>query len=101
MFISKEILVENVINRDRFKEIILKTNQKPNEIIQKVISVSHLVIGPNINIKVCRDPKDNKFIECAINANANYLVSGDEDLLSLKRHKEIKIVKSSEILSKI
>jgi len=41
------------------------------------------------------------FIECAINAKADYLVSGDEDLLSLKNYKNLKIVRSSEILDKI
>ena len=103
LFISKEILdeVEDVLNRDKFKDIILKTNQKPDEIIQKIISVSHLVIDPKLNIKFCRDPKDDKFIECAVNANADYIISGDKDLLVLKNYKKIKIVKSSEILTSL
>ena len=102
LFISKVILdeVEDVLNRDKFKEIVLKTNQKPNDIIQKIISVSRLVIGSELNIKICRDPKDNKFIECAVNADADYIVSGDKDLLDLKNYKKIKIVRTSEILSK-
>ena len=31
----------------------------------------------------CRDPKDNKFLEVAVNGHATVLVSGDDDLLAL------------------
>jgi|SRR3989344_116093 len=103
LFISKEILdeVEDVLNRDKFKDIIEETNQNTDEIIQKTISLSHLVIGEKLNINICRDPKDNKFIECAVHAHIDFIVSGDKDLLSLKQYKGIRIVKTSEILSKL
>jgi putative PIN family toxin of toxin-antitoxin system len=32
---------------------------------------------------VIRDPKDNMIVDCAVEATANYIVSGDKDLLSL------------------
>ena len=32
------------------------------------------------DIKICRDPDDDKFINCAIDAKAIYIVSGDNDL---------------------
>ncbi|MBI2107348.1 putative toxin-antitoxin system toxin component, PIN family [Candidatus Woesearchaeota archaeon] len=101
LFISKEILyeVEAVVNREKFKEIIEETNQKPDAIIQKIISLSLLIIGPELSIKVCRDPRDNKILECDVNAKADYIVSGDEDLLSLKCYSNIKIIKSSEIIN--
>ncbi len=100
LFISKEIIdeIEIVINRSKFQEVIKIANQNTNQILQKIISVSHLVIGPRLNIVVCRDAKDNKFLECAINAKADYIVSGDMDLLSLKSYKNIKIVRTIEIL---
>ena len=41
---------------------------------------------------VCRDPNDDMIIACAIDAAADYIVTGDEDLLILKRHKNIVIV---------
>ena len=101
LYLSQEILeeIKEVLNRDKFKSVILKTNQTPNEIIQKIISVSNIVMGEKLGIKACRDDKDNKLLECAILAKADYLVSGDEDLLVLKKYEKIKVVKSSEILS--
>jgi putative PIN family toxin of toxin-antitoxin system len=35
------------------------------------------------SFKLCRDPDDDKFIDCAIAANAELIVSGDNDLLSV------------------
>lgn len=35
-------------------------------------------------INICRDPDDNKFLELAKDSNAEFLITGDGDLLSLK-----------------
>ncbi|MDZ8077676.1 MAG: putative toxin-antitoxin system toxin component, PIN family [Nostoc sp. SerVER01] len=35
-------------------------------------------------INICRDPDDNKFLELAKDSNAEFLITGDLDLLSLK-----------------
>jgi uncharacterized protein len=35
-------------------------------------------------LDICRDPDDNKFLELAKDANAEFLITGDQDLLSLK-----------------
>ena len=103
LYTSQEIIeeIKEVLNRGKFKKVILKTNQTPNEILQKVISISNIVIGEKLGIKACRDDKDNKFLECAILAKADYIVSGDEDLLVLKKYENIKIVKSLEVMNKI
>lgn len=39
--------------------------------------------SPTIPIKRSRDPDDDKFLECAVAGDADYLVSADADLLSL------------------
>ena len=40
----------------------------------------------------CRDPKDNKFLELALNGTASHIVSGDEDLLVLHPFRGIPIL---------
>jgi predicted nucleic acid-binding protein len=40
----------------------------------------------------CRDPKDDKFLELAVNGRANLIISGDADLLALNPFREIPIV---------
>ncbi len=52
------------------------------------------------DLKVCRDPKDDKFINCAIDAKAIYIVSGDNDLLTLKNFAGVEIVTAREFYEK-
>jgi len=52
------------------------------------------------DLKVCRDKKDDKFINCAIDAKAIYIVSGDKDLLTLKNFAEIEIVTAKDFYEK-
>ncbi len=49
-------------------------------------------------ITVCRDPDDDKFLELAVSGNADYLVSGDNDLLALHPFRAIPILRPAEFL---
>lgn len=51
--------------------------------IAAVVSVAR-VVYPRERIKVCRDPKDDMVLECCLAAGAEYLVTGDRDLLSIR-----------------
>ena len=41
---------------------------------------------------VCRDADDNNILACALAAEADYIVTGDKDLLELKSYRGIKII---------
>ncbi|MBF0501956.1 MAG: PIN domain-containing protein [Candidatus Riflebacteria bacterium] len=47
---------------------------------------------------VKNDPDDDKFIECAIALNADYIVSGNHDLLEIENYMGIKILKPKDFL---
>lgn len=49
-------------------------------------------------VGVCRDPKDDIFIACALEGKADYLVTGDRDLLALQHYREIAIVNPGQFL---
>ena len=49
-------------------------------------------------ITACRDPKDNKFLELALNGSADFILSGDKDLLALHPFQGIPIYKPAEYL---
>ncbi len=102
LYLSKEILDElaEVVARPKFRQAIMIAKTSPEQILEKILSLSELVV-PTIHITVCRDIKDNKFLECAETANADYIVSGDEDLLTLKEYNNIKILKTLEMLKLI
>jgi len=49
-------------------------------------------------VDLCRDEKDNKFLEVAINGKADYLITGDNDLLVLRPFQDVKIMTINEFL---
>ena len=52
------------------------------------------------DLKICRDPKDDKFINCAIDVKAIYIVSGNNDLLTIKNFEGIEIVTARDFYNK-
>ncbi|MDR3568686.1 MAG: putative toxin-antitoxin system toxin component, PIN family [Syntrophobacteraceae bacterium] len=59
--------------------------------IKKILAAAENVIVMD-RIAVCRDPTDDKFLELAVNGHADYIVTGDTDLLVLNPFRDILIV---------
>jgi len=70
------------LSSSEVSEIIEIVSESTSEILKELSPV------PNI----CRDPTDDMIIACAIDAAADYIVTGDEDLLILKNYKNISII---------
>jgi uncharacterized protein len=49
-------------------------------------------------VRECRDPRDDKFLEVALNGRADLIITGDADLLALHARREIEIVSPVEYL---
>ena len=90
LYISNEILSEiiSVMNRPKFKtqpEIIdnyIKTIEK----IGKKVFVSGKLKG------ICRDKDDDNKIECGTLCKADYIITGDDDLLVLNKYQQMGII---------
>ena len=54
------------------------------------------IIDPVTRVNVCRDPDDDKFLGCAVDSRALYIVSGDKDLLVISDYKGIRIITAKE-----
>ena len=55
-------------------------------------------VVPQRRITACRDPKDNVVLEVAVAGEADYIVTGDDDLLVLHPFEGIPIVGPAEFL---
>ena len=62
------------------------------EVWRGFIIRNSILIRPEGVFRLCRDPHDDKFLHCAVSAGAKFLVSGDKDLLVLKRVSETEIL---------
>ena len=58
------------------------------------------MIEINKTIVVCRDPKDDKLLELAVCGDADFLVTGDKDLLVLNPFRGVEIITPREFFDK-
>lgn len=63
-----------------------------------LLLVRGLLVIPQRRIEVCRDRSDNMVLEAAVAGQADYIVTGDEDLLVLRLFEGIRIVEPAEFL---
>lgn len=66
----------------------------------RVLSRVAELIAVSYTVRVCRDPKDDKFLELAIDGSANLIVTGDKDLLAIGSFHGIAIITPSAYLAR-
>lgn len=99
LIISLEIFKElkKVLSRPKF----WLSQKQIGDALMHIIEIAEIV-EPNIKLDIIKeDPDDNKILECAVFAKADYIVSGDKHLLKLKNVNGIPIVTSSELIEKL
>lgn len=57
------------------------------------------LVEVTIKVDICPDPKDNKFLELAIESGASCIITGDKDLLVLNPFEEVPILTAAEFLN--
>jgi len=67
-------------------------------LLKEVSELVEIVEAPTLRRQVSRDPDDDGVLAVAIAANADLIVSGDDDLSSLRPHEGIRIVGPAESL---
>lgn len=97
---SDEILeeFEEVIFRKKFDKYFTSDEERFRFVDEIEHGIKHF--SPAETIATCRDPKDNKFLELAVSANASCIITGDKDLLILNPFCNIPILNSVDFLKK-
>ena len=72
--------LEGVLLRPKFDRYA--SREKRVELLDLFPSVAEW-IGVSSTVTECRDPDDNKFLELAMDGDADFLITGDQDLLML------------------
>ncbi|WP_163378638.1 putative toxin-antitoxin system toxin component, PIN family [Cyclobacterium sp. SYSU L10401] len=100
LIFSAELLEEflEVSNRPKFKKFFKKSDIE--DLLRQIDSVGEFV---KVKTKVdkCRDQKDNFLLSLSIDGKADFLITGDTDLLVLGKLKQTQIVSWSEFISKV
>jgi len=104
MVVSKELeayITEDILTeyKETLEELCSRYPSKPPRLPLSILLATMKMIQPHSTVQVCRDPDDDKFIECALDAQCVYIVSGDQDLLSVRQYERVRIVTVSEFLA--
>ena len=97
VLLSSELLEElsDVLGRKKFDRFL--TSEERDEFLETFVDRA-ILIDVIEKVQECRDPKDDKILELALNGQAQYIVSGDRDLLVLNPFRNVKIVTAEEFL---
>ncbi|MBS1623000.1 MAG: putative toxin-antitoxin system toxin component, PIN family [Bacteroidetes bacterium] len=98
LIFSEELLNEliEVTRRPKFKKHF--EQEDVDELIAIINRIADFIAVTTI-VNICRDPKDNFLLALALDGKADYLITGDQDLLVLKTIKKTSILSMTEYLS--
>jgi putative PIN family toxin of toxin-antitoxin system len=85
-----------VLGRPKFKLRIRSLQTSVAELMESLLSMVEVIPDLPIEPVIKRDPDDDKILACAVAAQAEWLISGDNHLLSVKRYKRIPIITPSQ-----
>ena len=102
--VSEKILkeIENTLLKPHIhKRLFLEADEEVS--IISLIREKAFVVTADLyqTDKIKTDPSDNKFLACALEVKADYIVSGDNHLLELKHFHSIQIVDAKTFIKKV
>ncbi len=102
LVLSLEILEEigRVLSYEKLRRARWMTEAEVVLLLETLARESVLVPG-TATVRASRDPEDDKFLAAAVQARAHYVVTGDKDLLVLKVHRGVRVVKAAQFLQAI
>lgn len=87
--------LNDVLDRPKIRAL---AKEPIDRLKQEVAKHSFFVEGVKEVSGVCRDPQDEKFLACAVEGQAHYLVSSDNDLLDLGQYEGVCILNPGQFL---
>jgi putative PIN family toxin of toxin-antitoxin system len=98
ILLSTPVLLElaEVLSRRKLNKYVLEEERM--RFLVALLKETEL-IAVTETVTDCRDAKDNKFLELAISGKADYIVSGDNDLLVLNPFRGIPVLTPREFLN--
>ena len=100
ILISTPVLEEldRVLSREKFNRYVSAIDR--NRFLVGLVREAEWVAITEA-FSVCRDPKDNMFLELAVSGHANTIISGDSDLLALSPFRGVAVLSPEAFLSSI
>jgi uncharacterized protein len=99
LLVSEATMAElaDVLARPRLDRYVSREDRK--QFLRQLTRTAEFVPIVHL-VRECRDPRDDKFLEVALNGNADLILTGDADLLALNPWRGIEVVSPGEYLKR-
>ena len=99
LYITDEIIneIQRVMNSNKFTV----NSNDIKDYIYIIEKYSKKIVSRDNKKSISRDIDDDKILQCGIDGNVDYIITGDNDLLVLKEYKKIIIIKPKEYLEMV
>jgi len=98
--LSEEILreINRILGYNRLREVYEQAGVSKDALMSIIVTIGRLVdVVTRLNV-VPEDDSDNRILECALDGDAEYVVTGDRHLLRLRNFKKVKILSVREFI---
>ena len=92
--LSEEL--DDVLSRPGFDRYV--TRQERAAFLRNLLRMA-MPVPITESVRACRDPEDDKILELAVNGHADYIVTGDDDLLVMNTFRGIAIIRPAEFVA--
>ncbi len=90
-----------VLNYPKLRDLLAARDLDPAKIGERYAALCRWVRATPLPQPICRDPQDDRVLACALSARVDAVVSGDDDLLSLRAVENIPILPTTECLRRL
>ena len=104
--LSDGVLLFSEFTMDELKEVLFRSkfdryvSREERALFLAQIGVAAEFVSIIQLVRECRDPKDDKFLEVALNGRADVIITGDEDLLGLHPWRGIQVSSPKDFLKR-
>lgn len=85
-----------VITRPKFDDILQRIGTSRSQVLHELHQLAEVITPFSLMQPVCRDADDDEVLATAIAGQVDFIITGDDDLLSLKTYQEIPIITPAE-----
>jgi putative PIN family toxin of toxin-antitoxin system len=103
LFTSRALLAElgEVLHRKKLAKPVAATGLSADQMLASYRKLATMVTARPLTAPVSRDADDDAVLACALQARADLIVSGDDDLLALQGFDGIPIVTAAQALARL
>lgn len=100
---SPALLMElaEMLERPKFDAILMRSNTSRAQTLAELRQLAEVIDPPPLAHPVCRDPDDDAVLALAMAAQADLVISGDDDLLCLSSFEGIPVLTPAQALQRV